>query len=206
MNRKYIALTVSLFFASSGAALTAVDSDELSSYSDSAVLFDLYDQEYNEDEQNEYIKEQEQKKAERDAALAGAANYSTDSDVIILETKEDKRKLEEQRKVLIREEQSRLTQNLNEDARRKLEEQMAQTGEPAKSQATSGAAAAVAASQTLPESDTTDAQQEVVAQNQPKTFDELRALDLEPPIPPGTLGGGNGNGGPGGGAITPSVN
>ncbi|NMP16480.1 hypothetical protein [Thalassotalea sp. Y01] len=204
MNRKYIALTVSLFFASSGAALTMVDSEELSAYSDSALLLDLY----NEEEQNDYIKEQEQKKAEQDAALSGSSQYTTDSDVILVETKEDKRKLEEQKKALVSEQRTELTQDLNEDAKRKLEAQLAETGAPPKSNATTEAATAVAASQNLPATDAETAQQDTqVAQNtQPKTFDELRALNLAPPIPPGTLGGGNGNGGPGGGAVTPSFN
>lgn len=134
---------------------------------------------------------------------------ATDSDIILVESREDKDRLKKQTKEIKRDNESGLTRQLNAEALRAYAEYLAKYGTPGKEATSSEVAIAkaqknnVAASLKQP---TAGQSEQLLAQNtkiqpiaQQQITEQRKALNLAPPIPPGTFGGGNGNGGPGSG-------
>ncbi|WNC69629.1 hypothetical protein RI845_05635 [Thalassotalea nanhaiensis] len=126
------------------------------------------------------------------------------SDILLDESKEDRAKLKKQQRQLAKEQQKKITKQLNEEARLALQKQLQQTGKPAKSNAVANVEVTKATHTTFDDEQPIVELARVSATLQ--NIDQQRILNLAPPIPPGTLGGGNGNGGPGAAQITASAN
>ncbi|WOH39009.1 hypothetical protein RI844_07245 [Thalassotalea fonticola] len=126
------------------------------------------------------------------------------SDILLDETQEDRLKLKEQQRQIAKEKQSKLTNQLNKEAWLALQKQLQQAGEPAKS-AEHVVVDVQKAEKLSVDGDSNEIELASLTKSQPIS-EHQRVLNLEPPIPPGTLGGGNGNGGPGAAQITASAN
>ncbi|WP_068546628.1 hypothetical protein [Thalassotalea crassostreae] len=204
MKRKSAALILPLFFASSILAVSSFK-DDSSLFSGSGNF--LADSDISSDADmaaNDTDSEE----------IASSEQYTTDSDVLIYESKEDKRKLKQQKRELDAELKAKLTKQLNEEALLALEKQLAEKGRPVTAQDKAQVEVVQAEQQPeLKQADVIDtlepenADQELAMLNTAQQLEnQRRALNLAPPIPPGTLGGGNGNGGPGAGQFTASSN
>ena len=200
MKRKSAALILPLFFASSILAVSSFkDDSSLFSGSDNFLADSDADMAANDTDSEE---------------IASSEQYTTDSDVLIYESKEDKRKLKQQKRELDAELKAKLTKQLNEEALLALEKQLAEKGRPVTAQDKAQVEVVQAEQQPeLKQADVIDtlepenADQQLAMLNTAQQLEnQRRALNLAPPIPPGTLGGGNGNGGPGAGQFTASSN
>ncbi|TRX57219.1 hypothetical protein [Thalassomonas sp. M1454] len=202
MKRKTTVLLLSLFFVSSVVAISSVNNG-----SQMAIIADYESQQPVSDE-NSLTLDNDEVDAEQqvftDSAEQETTNYQTDTDILLVETKEDKDRLKKQKKQAERERQAKLTAQLNAEAKQTLEKRIQQQGEPAKSLGTQTVVASAAQSNELSElpAQTTVQPQVAALTTEQQVTLKRKALNLAPPIPPGTLGGGNGNGGPGAATTT----
>ncbi|MDG1733852.1 MAG: hypothetical protein P8H39_12850 [Thalassotalea sp.] len=214
MKRKTTVLLLSLFFVSSVVAISSVNNgsqmaiiaDYDPSVEDYAV--DSYVQvdsnQANVNEENTYTDTNEDLVAQVESTEQVDIDYQTDSDILLVESKADKARLKKQKQEAERQRQAKLTQQLNEETKIALQKRLQQNGEPAKSLGTEQAVASAAQSEEINRltSQTTNQPQVAALTTEQQVTLKRKALNLAPPIPPGTLGGGNGNGGPGAASTT----
>ncbi|MDG2393898.1 MAG: hypothetical protein P8M49_10320 [Thalassotalea sp.] len=214
MKRKTTVLLLSLFFVSSVVAISSVNNGSqmaiIADYDpsvedyavDSYVQFDS--NQANVNEENTYTDTNEALVAQVESTEQVDIDYQTDSDILLVESKEDKARLKKQKQEAERQRQAKLTQQLNEETKIALQKRLQQNGEPAKSLGTEQAVASAAQSEEINRltSQTTNQPQVAALTTEQQVTLKRKALNLAPPIPPGTLGGGNGNGGPGAASTT----
>ncbi|MEW6996643.1 hypothetical protein AADZ86_02895 [Colwelliaceae bacterium BS250] len=202
MKLKSSALLFSLFFVSSGIAITIVKTDSTQNvFSEQVATLPSINKPLNVAQlSNEPIS---------DDSIA-----VSEDDILLVETQKDKNRLKLQTKALTRERDKGLTESLNAQSNLALQQQLAQQGKPmVASKVASNVVALPASSVSLTPQVTVNSvagnnPAELIAMNDTQLTPEQqlnekrKALDLAPPIPPGTFGGGNGNGGPGGAAVT----
>ena len=214
MKRKTTVLLLSLFFVSSVVAISSVNNGSqmaiIADYDpsvedyavDSYVQFDS--NQANVNEENTYTDTNEDLVAQVESTEQVDIDYQTDSDILLVESKADKARLKKQKQEAERQRQAKLTQKLNEETKLALQKRLQQNGEPAKSLGTEQAIVTAADSDLTNEltSQTTNQPQVAALTTEQQVTLKRKALNLAPPIPPGTLGGGNGNGGPGAASTT----
>lgn len=119
-----------------------------------------------------------------DADIADYEQFDYEEDeVILMETREDKARIREAKRI---EEQQRKAALAKEQAAEKLK--VAEGKDKAQEEALKQAPIA---------EELADKDQQVALTTEQQLKNKRKALDLGPPIPPGSFGGGNGNGGPG---------
>lgn len=211
MKRKTTVLLLSLFFVSSVVAISSVNNGSqmaiIADYEEQAINASNNQQPDNiEFESGEQLANNAQFASQVDVEQPNDASYQTDSDIVLVETKADKARLKKQKQEAERQRQAKLTQKLNEETKLALQKRLQENGAPTKSLGTEQAVASAAQSEEINEltSQTTNQPQVAALTTEQQVTLKRKALNLAPPIPPGTLGGGNGNGGPGA-AITTSA-
>lgn len=186
MKRKTIVFLLSLFFVTSVVAISTVNNGE------QVTLIGDYEQvELNETEESTNSNVVATETSED-------SNYVAESEVLLVETKEDKQRLKVQEKQIKRGKQKQLTADLNKQTKQALERQIAEKGKPFTAANNQDVVIINAANKglSLQPSKTTQLASLTTEQQLAK---KRKTLSLGPPIPPGTFGGGNGNGGPGAG-------
>lgn len=228
MKRKTSALLFSLFFVSSGIAINVVKTDSTANvFPGRVATLPSVNKQLN-------VAQLSNDPQQQPATLAKNNNTNVapvpnkpisddslavnESDFLLVETKEDKNRLKQQTRALTREREKQITASLNAQSNLALKQQLAKQGKPsATSEPTEQVVATpmstvTLANQSEPSTDNSNEETPLVAINNTQlTLEQQlnkkrKALDLAPPIPPGTFGGGNGNGGPGGAAVTASAN